>query len=743
MMYDRKEYERFLNAEFRVQKDQYENLIKTKALVLKSNGDVFVGKFLKFQDNGVAVFKVRYSDNMPRRNSFWTACYFVGDMGSFKNWGNRSWLDLRTDFQRDYSEANCIWLSKSEDPDFCIIGIKNLSIDFAALLDNDKPIVAFGPKDPPLKYILNLIDIVRDQSNDRVNNILDFNSKKRDWEPSVVDSQMDFVSIAREKLNTSDSIAIQGPPGTGKTFKIAQLIAILLRDNKSVLVTAFTNQALMQLAKKDDITPFILEGRVSKTSMTIDESKDIRGLLPIADNKCNATAGKLSLATFYVSSDWSKQSTEPPFDYIIVDEASQSLLPMIAASCKLGKKSIWMGDQNQLSPIVLINENVIERYNWSPIVKGFSTLCDNFNIPSYIFTDTYRLMPRAAESTGVFYNNLLHSASSITSVPSNLAFIDKRGGPVVINIDMKVGDKKPNNAILAICNLAKEILAEDPKAEIAILCKFRESVRELQKRFILTCPSDSIPENVKIDTVDRVQGLTVHYCIFFIPNASLHYSLDNELFNVATSRSIYNTIIVADRYILRQNMSQNVRKYLLKAQEDKFAELKANEPQRIDVGNVGVNVVGKIDLSKFERKRTELVTDKENVYIVDTNVFVTCPDIISKIGSEYKVIVPSKVLEELDKLKLKNSINKVALNSAARNICTAFQQKFSQMEDADVTLLPADFDTNNADCMILSVALKHKQENQHPILLTSDNILRTRAEGLGISTISLKEFLKN
>ena len=373
MMYDRKEYERFLNAEFRVQKDQYENLIKTKALVLKSNGDVFVGKFLKFQDNGVAVFKVRYSDNMPRRNSFWTACYFVGDMGSFKNWGNRSWLDLRTDFQRDYSEANCIWLSKSEDPDFCIIGIKNLSIDFAALLDNDKPIVAFGPKDPPLKYILNLIDIVRDQSNDRVNNILDFNSKKRDWEPSVVDSQMDFVSIAREKLNTSDSIAIQGPPGTGKTFKIAQLIAILLRDNKSVLVTAFTNQALMQLAKKDDITPFILEGRVSKTSMTIDESKDIRGLLPIADNKCNATAGKLSLATFYVSSDWSKQSTEPPFDYIIVDEASQSLLPMIAASCKLGKKSIWMGDQNQLSPIVLINENVIERYNWSPIVKGFST----------------------------------------------------------------------------------------------------------------------------------------------------------------------------------------------------------------------------------------------------------------------------------------------------------------------------------------------------------------------------------
>ena len=742
MMYDRKEYERFLNTEFGVQKDKYENLIKTKALVLKNNGDLFVGKFLKFQDNGVAVFKVRYSDNMPRRNSFWTACYFVGDMGSFKNWGDLSWLDLRTNFQRDYSDANCIWISKSEDSDFCIIGIKNLSIDFAALLDHDKPIVAFGPKDPPLKYILNLIDIVRDQSNGQVNHILDFDLQKRDWHPAIVDSKMDFVSIVREKLKTSDAIVIQGPPGTGKTSKMAKLTALLLKENKSVLVTAFTNQALMELAKKDDIRSFVSEGRVSKTSMSIDEVKDIHGLLPVAENRCNATAGKLSLATFYISSDWSKESTEPPFDYVLVDEASQSLLPMIAASCKLGKKIIWVGDQNQLSPIVLINEDVIEDNNWSPIVKGFGTLCDNFEIPSYMFSDTYRLMPRAAESTGVFYDNHLRSASSITSVPSNLALIDKRGGPVVMNIDMKVGDKKPTNAIQAACDLAKEILNDNSKAEIAILCKFRESVRELQKRFVLTWPFGTIPENVKIETVDRVQGLTVHYCIFFIPNASLRYSLDDELFNVATSRSIYSTIIVADRYILKHSMSQNVRKYLLKAHNDKFAELEANAPHRIEVGDIGVNVVGKMDRSKFERNRTGLVADKENVYIVDTNVFVNCPDIISKIGSKYKVIIPSKVLDELDKLKLKNSIDKVALNSAARNICIAFRQKFSQMEDADVTLLPTGFDTNNADCMILSVALKHQQENQHPILLTSDNVLQTRALGLGITAISLKEFLK-
>ena len=59
------------------------------------------------------------------------------------------------------------------------------------------------------------------------------------------------------------------------------------------------------------------------------------------------------------------------------------------------------------------------------------------------------------------------------------------------------------------------------------------------------------------------------------------------------------------------------------------------------------------------------------------------------------------------------------------------------MEEADISLLPVGFDKKNPDCMILSVALKFKNEN--PILLTSDNILQTRAQGLGIRAIPLKD----
>lgn len=61
-------------------------------------------------------------------------------------------------------------------------------------------------------------------------------------------------------------------------------------------------------------------------------------------------------------------------------------------------------------------------------------------------------------------------------------------------------------------------------------------------------------------------------------------------------------------------------------------------------------------------------------------------------------------------------------------------------EFADVSLLPDDFDKRSPDNMIVSVALKYKDEN--PIMLTSDNGLQLKSKILGIATISLRNFLK-
>ena len=63
------------------------------------------------------------------------------------------------------------------------------------------------------------------------------------------------------------------------------------------------------------------------------------------------------------------------------------------------------------------------------------------------------------------------------------------------------------------------------------------------------------------------------------------------------------------------------------------------------------------------------------------------------------------------------------------------------MEEPDVSLLPEGFDEKNPDCKILSVALKYNRGGAHAILLTSDNMLQSRASALGITTLSLSQFL--
>ena len=676
---------------------------------------------------------------MPRKNTFWTASYFINEMGSYKNWGELSWAELRKQYQRYCSEALCVWLSKSDESNFCLVGIKNINVEFAQMLEKEKPIIAFGPSDPPLEYLMNLIAIVRDTNCIITKQILDYEpSENNNWNPTKVESKEDLNALLAQKLQVNNCVAIQGPPGTGKTYRMAALSAELLKQGKSVLVTALTNQALIELAKKKDLKDFLEANKITKTSLTIDESKELPKLQSNSKNLCNAAPGHLSLATFYLSSTWAKDTIEIPFDYVIMDEASQALYPMIAASMKLGRKIIWIGDQNQLPPIVITGEDVINRYNWEAIVKGFNTLCTNFFYPSYILKDTFRLTRRGAACTGIFYNNNLNSVSEVQTIKSSIECMNRNGGPTFWGMELAPGDKTPSLAISSIIDLVEKILSEDNESKIAVLSKFRPTIRQIQKQFILQSKKSEIPENVKIETVDRVQGLTVDYCIFFIPNASLKYSLEKELFNVATSRAQYCTIIVADKSLMGKDMEEEVRKYLLKCQDDKFVEF--NGTKNITAGNVTLNVLGKIDLSKFEKKRKEIVDGKDNIYIIDTNVFVNCPNIIDKIGHKYKVIIPAKVLEELDKLKLKNNIDKNALNTAAKNINIAFTKQFSKMEEADISLLPVGFDKNNPDCQILSVALKYKGEN--PIILTSDNILQTRANGLDITTISLTDFLR-
>jgi rRNA-processing protein FCF1 len=161
---------------------------------------------------------------------------------------------------------------------------------------------------------------------------------------------------------------------------------------------------------------------------------------------------------------------------------------------------------------------------------------------------------------------------------------------------------------------------------------------------------------------------------------------------------------------------------------------------KTESNHIGLKIVGKIDISNFEKPKRELEKGKENLYIIDTNVFVDCPDIISKIDKQYQVILSAKVIDELDYLKISLSEDqKRNVQKTLRLINESIDKRGIKMETADLNLLPNDFNKKSPDNYILSVALKFKGEN--PIMLTSDNGLQIKAKGLGVTTITLKDFL--
>lgn len=755
MYYTREQHKRFLDKELTAISETYLGQLNTKATALLANNEVYITQYVKADvaknstesdkiGSGQLMLRFKKDKGIPRKNEYFTAVLLEQSMCLPKNWGNLSWGQLRS-HQVEFSEVHCVWQGKTDDKGFLLCGFSGISLDMMAYLVENKLegcVIVLGPQEPPLDYYQNLIDIVSNKADTPAGKILDFEEKKYSWNPLAINSNQDQAVMLLKELADCDNLVIQGPPGTGKTFLMAELVSLLLKQNKSVLVTALTNRALMELAEKASLKEHLVAGRIMKTNVSVDEKRECQDLVPIDSKKINCMSGKATLTTFYNSSGWAKNAfMEQPFDFVIMDEASQSLFAMTAACKNLGNKVVWIGDQNQMRPIVLLSEESIIRNDYSKLADGFGTLCDYFDFKAYILTETHRLLPEAARLTSLFYNVPIKSLSSQPYAFSegNLEFAPRNGGTKLVQYNMPKGEKADRLSCKYAVNIISRILEKQPQMRIAVLSKFRATVRMLQNCFIDEMGNKN---NVLIDTVERVQGMTCDICLYFIPNTMMGMSLDKSLFNVATSRATQFTIILADKSVINANCDNAVRAYLNSVVGLEVPHVQQEQNYEKNIGNLVVK--GKIDLSQFETPKQKAVksADKKNIYIIDTNVFVDYPDILSKIDTKYQVVLSAKVIDELDKLKIKlDDDGKRNVEKALKNINRALDASNVSMELSDISLLPSDFNAKSPDNNILTVALKFKEEN--PILLTSDNGLQVKAKGLKLSTISLREFLKH
>ena len=812
MIYSRKEHYLFLEEELRAQTDQFKQKFDTSAsYLLNVREELFISQFVKIE-NGEMILKFSTSRGLPRKGEYLYCFTTPNHLHQFKEWDKVTYGDLLKS-KGFATEAVCIWqASLKDDPKHCLVGFRGVDLEFAEHVDGHPgAFLILGPNVPPTQYISNLQYVIKNNTQERIEKLIEGNLEQKEVEPTSLDGNTNISDFIITQLNLTDDVILQGPPGTGKTFQIATICKKLCERGASVLVTALTNRALMEVAGKEELCSLLADGKIHKTKVSVDEAKELSELDCV--KTLSAEPGQIMLSTFYITSGEAKSmSGLPSFDYVIMDEASQALLGMCAVVKLLGRKCLFVGDTNQLAPVIAINEDRIARRNYHFYANGLSSLNSLATIPSYRLSCTYRLTPRATLFTGLFYNGTLSSRSD-SKIPfcyDDLldyvaGFFHPQGGPTLIKTDLPLGDKKPAAALLLTTLLVSALLGRKEKLHISVLTFYIETTKALQRAIYQTIGNHN---NLLIDTVSRIQGLTTDVAIYVVPNTSYYRLLDRRLFNVATSRARRHTIIVSDAEILSHldMIDTDVCRFLKKIEAESFY-VPIILPSRNSLDNIGdvrtihslpvlehsicvegnttpvvlpvyekdnecennhdkngksasavinkssfiatevpkvkLKIVGKIDLSKFETKKKKgsvINSTSSTTYIIDTNAFVDCPHIISKINRDATIVLSAKVIDELDKLKITLDIRgKESVQKALRNINKESDERNIQFDVANTCLLPKDFDYRSPDNMILSVAMKYKDEN--PIMITSDNGLQVKCKIVGIPTISTKKFL--
>ena len=567
MMDNRKRHQEFLKMELIAETENFEKKFLAKArYLLDESEELFMGQFLKF-DKGEMIVKFRASRAFPRKGEYVHSMYLPLDLQDYRQWRNLTYEDLFKNRLKG-TETICIWQAKSKEEGFVLLGFIGVDVEFANYISQAPgALLFFGPNRPPIDYLANLYRLTQDIYNISVSDILDFPYTSIVTVPELIKDKHPSLFLYNN-LISSDLVVLQGPPGTGKTQLISELCAKLCNEGKSVLITALTNRALIEVASKEALKCLLMQSKMFKSNLTIDEKDDLPGLNSL--KQLVPMKGALTMATYYIVSGFAADLTgENVFDVVIMDEASQALLAMFAAANKIGKTKLWVGDTAQLGPVVSLNDDRIRDNSFEIFIDGMRTITSKRCLPLFQLTATYRLLQRSADYTGLFYNNTLVSKSIFP--PNKIKSIEKilhpQGGPTLILTDMEIGNSTPQCAIDMTTFLVYAIINERPDIDVTVLTCFRKTTRALQKAIALRL---ELGNKVLIETIARVQGLTTDVTVFFIPNTSLNRSLESRLFNVATSRAKEHTIIIADKNILNYStIPPTVRIYLEKLRNDK------------------------------------------------------------------------------------------------------------------------------------------------------------------------------
>lgn len=419
-------------------------------------------------------------------------------------------------------------------------------------------------------------------------------SVKVDFEnKNLNESQQEAV---RGMMCNDSLMVLHGPPGTGKTTTLVEGILQLVKDGKRIVVTAPSNAAVDNIAKKlvekqtnilrvgnttkvdDAIFPHTMEGKmqdsaeqkqIKKLKIRAEEfrrmahqykrnfgreEREQRKLLVSEVKAIRQEIKKLRAYSEEKLLDNASVVLGTPigllnelddkirFDALVMDEAGQCLEPLAWVVFPYAQSWILAGDPFQLPPTVLSEAAQREGLNRSILEVAYAN-CSN----RYFLNTQYRMRASIANySSQYFYDGALQTPGHLADRGNHILFYDTAGtgydeqsgndGTSLIN----QGELDSVNAIIEQQNLNPQ--------KAAFISPYAGQV-QLAK--------EQLPKEIRISTIDSFQGQEGDTIIISLvrsnPDAIIGFLKDYRRMNVALTRAKEQLIVIGDSSTIGQD----------------------------------------------------------------------------------------------------------------------------------------------------------------------------------------------
>jgi DNA replication ATP-dependent helicase Dna2 len=245
-------------------------------------------------------------------------------------------------------------------------------------------------------------------------------------------------------------------------------------------------------------------------------------------------------------------SREPGFDVVLLDEATQLVLPLAVAAMARARRWVLFGDHRQMAPVIIATDH--DAWARRSAFEHF------LGRAPHVMLQTCRRMNSAliAFSSRTWYDGRVQSAPDVASRRLRLRPPLPSVDPQTLHLDAALDPASPgvvarlnHTGFSQVNHVEAELVARlvqraiergIPPAEIAVVTPYRRHEREVRSQLHQRIGAAS--EQIRVDTVERIQGDEREMIVVSLCDSAPGGSLTELHLNVALTRAKSKRIVV-------------------------------------------------------------------------------------------------------------------------------------------------------------------------------------------------------